>query len=185
MARARFPSMAPLCDGLGCHGAKSGAPRKAKAGGLRGVLGRPAGGGLRAVRLIEVARQRAFQAVGTTLIEMYWQIGEHICRKIEVANGAPASRIARVPPGWRGLTRPSVSYPPAGPLTSTGRSDRDRKRRDQMTRMNATSFSTPLLPACHQHQMRHRALPASRARRDAPRHACACRTPAACAAWPG
>ncbi|MDP9917261.1 hypothetical protein J2W24_002912 [Variovorax boronicumulans] len=70
------------------------------------------------MQLIEVARRRAFKAVGTTLIEMYWQIDEHICRKIEVAKWSAGvadrldAHIARAPPGWRGLTRPSVSYPP-------------------------------------------------------------------------
>ena len=31
-------------------------------------------------QLIASARQRAVQAVNTTLIELYWQIGEHISR---------------------------------------------------------------------------------------------------------
>ncbi len=33
-------------------------------------------------QLIASARQRAVQAVNTTLIELHWQIGEHISRKI-------------------------------------------------------------------------------------------------------
>lgn len=37
------------------------------------------------VRLIEAARQRAFQAVNTALIDLYWRVGEYISRKIETA----------------------------------------------------------------------------------------------------
>ena len=37
------------------------------------------------VGLIAAARQRAFQAVHTTLIDLYWQVGEYISRKIETA----------------------------------------------------------------------------------------------------
>ncbi len=35
--------------------------------------------------LIERARQRAFQAVNTELIDLYWQVGEYISRKLESA----------------------------------------------------------------------------------------------------
>ena len=37
------------------------------------------------VGFITAARQRAFQAVNSTLIDLYWQVGEHISRKIEAA----------------------------------------------------------------------------------------------------
>src|ERR1035441_8199967 len=37
------------------------------------------------VGLIAAAQQRAFQAVNTTLIDLYWQVGEYISRKIEAA----------------------------------------------------------------------------------------------------
>ena len=33
-------------------------------------------------RLIDSARQRAYQAVNTTLIELYWQVGAYLSRKI-------------------------------------------------------------------------------------------------------
>lgn len=36
-------------------------------------------------QLIHVARQRAVQAVNTALIELYWQVGQFISRKIEQA----------------------------------------------------------------------------------------------------
>ncbi len=35
------------------------------------------------VHLIEQARQRAYQAVNTQLIDLYWKVGEYISRKIE------------------------------------------------------------------------------------------------------
>jgi hypothetical protein len=38
------------------------------------------------VGLIAVAQQGAFQAVNTSLIDLYWQIGEYIGRKIESAD---------------------------------------------------------------------------------------------------
>lgn len=61
--------------------------------------------------LIEAARQRAFQAVNTTLIELYWQIGETISRKLESAEWGDgvvdqlARHIAQSQPGLRGFTR--------------------------------------------------------------------------------
>ena len=36
-------------------------------------------------QLIHAARQRAVQAVNTALIELYWQVGQFISRKIEQA----------------------------------------------------------------------------------------------------
>lgn len=63
------------------------------------------------VRLIDAARQRAFQAVNVALIELYWQIGEHISRKIAAAEWGDgvvdqlAAHIARTHPGLRGFTR--------------------------------------------------------------------------------
>lgn len=64
--------------------------------------------------LIQAARQRAIQAVNTALIDLYWQIGEHISRKIASAEwGAGvvaqlAAHIARTYPGLRGFTRPNL-----------------------------------------------------------------------------
>lgn len=64
--------------------------------------------------LIQAARQRAFQAVNTALIDLYWQIGEHISRKIASAEwGAGvvaqlAAHIAKAYPGLRGFTRPNL-----------------------------------------------------------------------------
>ncbi len=65
-------------------------------------------------RLIAEARQRAVQAVNTTLIELYWQIGEHISRKIaasEWGDGVVAQLaryLAQTQPGLRGFTRPNL-----------------------------------------------------------------------------
>src|SRR5438045_2186102 len=66
------------------------------------------------VQLIDAARQRAFQAVNIALIELYWQIGEHISRKIAAAEWGDgvvdrlAAHIARTHPGLRGFTRPNL-----------------------------------------------------------------------------
>ncbi len=63
------------------------------------------------VRLIDEARQRALRAVNTTLIELYWQIGEHISHKIASAEWGDgvvdrlAAHIAHTQPGVRGFTR--------------------------------------------------------------------------------
>jgi predicted nuclease of restriction endonuclease-like (RecB) superfamily len=63
------------------------------------------------VQLITAARQRAIQAVNTTLIELYWQIGEIISRKIAAAEWGDgvveqlAAHIAQTQPGLRGFTR--------------------------------------------------------------------------------
>ncbi len=62
------------------------------------------------VGLIAAARQRAFQAVNTTLIDLYWQVGEYISRKIEAAEWGDgivpqlAQYIAQTQPGLRGFT---------------------------------------------------------------------------------
>jgi hypothetical protein len=66
------------------------------------------------VRLIDAARQRAYQAVNTALIDLYWQIGEHISRKIAAAEWGDgvverlATHISRAQPGLRGFTRPNL-----------------------------------------------------------------------------
>ena len=63
------------------------------------------------VRLIEAARQRAFQSVNTTLIDLYWRVGQYISRKIESAAWGEAvveqlaAFIARRHPEVRGFTR--------------------------------------------------------------------------------
>jgi predicted nuclease of restriction endonuclease-like (RecB) superfamily len=62
-------------------------------------------------RLIGAARQRAVQAVNTTLIELYWQVGERISRKIAQAEWGDgvvdqlARYLAQSQPGLRGFTR--------------------------------------------------------------------------------
>ena len=61
--------------------------------------------------LIEAAQRKAFQAVNIALIELYWQIGEMLSRKIESAEWGDgvvdelAQHIARTYPGMRGFTR--------------------------------------------------------------------------------
>ena len=64
--------------------------------------------------LIDAARTRAVAAVNTTLIELYWSIGEYISRKIESAAWGEgvveqlAVHIARTHPGLRGFTRSNL-----------------------------------------------------------------------------
>mgnify|MGYP001594173166 CR=1 FL=1 len=61
-------------------------------------------------QLIAAARQRAVQAVNTTLIELYWQVGLTISRKIEQAEWGDgvvaqlAEHLAHTQPGLRGFT---------------------------------------------------------------------------------
>ena len=61
--------------------------------------------------MVAAARLRVVQAVNTTLIELYWQVGEVISRKIAGAEWGDgvvdqlAEHIARAQPGLRGFTR--------------------------------------------------------------------------------
>lgn len=63
------------------------------------------------VSLIHSARAKAFQAVNTALIDLYWQIGAYISSKLESAEWGDgvvdqlADYIARTQPGLRGFTR--------------------------------------------------------------------------------
>ena len=63
------------------------------------------------LKLIDAARLRATSAVNTTLIELYWRIGEYISRKIDSATWGEgvvdqlAEHIARTHPSLRGFTR--------------------------------------------------------------------------------
>ncbi|MEP7283705.1 MAG: PDDEXK nuclease domain-containing protein [Rubrivivax sp.] len=66
------------------------------------------------VGLIVASRQRAVQAVNTALIDLYWQVGAVISRKIAAAEWGDgvvdrlAAHIARVQPGLRGFTRANL-----------------------------------------------------------------------------
>lgn len=65
-------------------------------------------------QLITAARQRAVQAVNTSLIELYWQIGQRISQKIARAEWGDgvveqlARYLAQTQPGLRGFTRPNL-----------------------------------------------------------------------------
>jgi hypothetical protein len=62
-------------------------------------------------QLIITARQRAVQAVNTELIELHWQVGAYISRKIEAAEQGDAvvaqlaPHLACTQPGLRGFTQ--------------------------------------------------------------------------------
>lgn len=64
--------------------------------------------------LITAARQRAVRSVNTTLIELYWQVGEYISRKIAAAEWGDgvvaqlADYLASTQPGLTGFTRPNL-----------------------------------------------------------------------------
>jgi predicted nuclease of restriction endonuclease-like (RecB) superfamily len=59
-------------------------------------------------------RSRAYQAVNVELVTLYWQLGEHISRKIANAEWGDgvvaelAAALARRFPGQRGFTRPNL-----------------------------------------------------------------------------
>ncbi|BCX70022.1 hypothetical protein LAB08_R46790 [Pseudomonas izuensis] len=64
--------------------------------------------------LIQRARRQALQAVNTQLIELYWQVGAYISRKLEKAEwgdsvvGQLAEHLAQNQPGLRGFTRSNL-----------------------------------------------------------------------------
>jgi predicted nuclease of restriction endonuclease-like (RecB) superfamily len=66
------------------------------------------------IKLIEAARQKSFQAVNTVLIDLYWQIGETISRKIKSSEWGDkvinqlADYIAKTHPSLRGFTRSNL-----------------------------------------------------------------------------
>lgn len=63
------------------------------------------------VGLIEQARRRAYQAVNSELVGLYWKVGESISRKLKTAEWGDgvveqlARYLARSMPGLRGFTR--------------------------------------------------------------------------------
>ena len=65
-------------------------------------------------KLINDARQNAYQAINTALIDLYWQVGEYISRKIQSAEWGDgvveqlANHLAHTQPGLRGFTRPNL-----------------------------------------------------------------------------
>ena len=65
-------------------------------------------------KLIEAAWQKAFQAVNTVLIDLYWHVGKIISHKVKSAEWGDgvvaqlAVHIAQTQPGLRGFTRPNL-----------------------------------------------------------------------------
>ena len=66
------------------------------------------------VALIATSQQNAYRSVNTALIDLYWQVGEHISRKIEAAEWGSgtvenlAQFITHTHPGLRGFSRPNL-----------------------------------------------------------------------------
>lgn len=66
------------------------------------------------MQLIEAARTHAYQAVNTTLIELYWQVGAYISAKLETAEWGDgvvnelARHLALTQPNLKGFTRPNL-----------------------------------------------------------------------------
>lgn len=66
------------------------------------------------VELIETARQKSYQAVNTILIDLYWQVGAYISRKLGAAEwgddavGQLANHLASTQPGLKGFTRSNL-----------------------------------------------------------------------------
>lgn len=66
------------------------------------------------IHLIEAARKQAYQAVNTTLIELYWQVGAYISRKIRAAEWGDgviaelAQHLSVTQPNLKGFTRPNL-----------------------------------------------------------------------------
>ena len=64
--------------------------------------------------LIQAAKHRAYQAINTELINLHWQIGEHLSDKLSRAEWRDAvivdlaATIAREHPGLRGFSRPNL-----------------------------------------------------------------------------
>lgn len=66
------------------------------------------------VQLISAARQHAYQAVNTTLIELYWQVGAYISNKVKAAEWGDgvikqlAQHLVVTQPNLKGFTRPNL-----------------------------------------------------------------------------
>ena len=64
--------------------------------------------------LIQERRQRAIRAVNTELIDLYWEVGKILHRKVEQENWGKkvidelAGYLKRAEPGLRGFTRPNL-----------------------------------------------------------------------------
>lgn len=65
-------------------------------------------------QLIGAARQRAYQAVNTALIDLYWQVGAYLSGKIKAAEWGEgvveqlAQHLARTQPGLRGFSAQNI-----------------------------------------------------------------------------
>lgn len=82
-------------------------------------------------RLIDSARQRAYQAVNTTLIELYWQVGAYLSGKIAAAEWGEgvveqlAQHLASTQPGLNGLPDKKLLQAKLHEFYAANCSDRD------------------------------------------------------------
>ena len=66
------------------------------------------------VAMIAAAKQQAFQVVNTTLIDLYWKVGEYLNKKLETSEWGEgvvtqlADYLERTHPGMRGFTRSNL-----------------------------------------------------------------------------
>ena len=80
---------------------KKNTAAKGKAGLVKARPPQPEASFAEVLRLIQGARQRAYQAVNSELVALYWQVGEYISRKIV---SKTLNRVERTtPPGRRVL----------------------------------------------------------------------------------
>jgi predicted nuclease of restriction endonuclease-like (RecB) superfamily len=85
-------------------------PREGKPPGRSGAVAAEARAFAEVVELIRASRGRALAAVNTTLIELYWQVGESISRRIQTDGwgkgtvAALSSYIQERQPGIRGFS---------------------------------------------------------------------------------
>ena len=86
-------------------------PRKTKSAGAAPLS---PSGFTEILSMIEAARHRAYQAVNTELVSLYWQIGQHISRKIAAAEWGDkvvaqlADYLAKTQPRLKGFTKSNL-----------------------------------------------------------------------------
>ena len=80
-----------------------------------GFAGEQRGAGFRRdLELVKQARENTFRTVNTALIDLYWQIGQTLSRRVQAAEWGEgvvdrlAAYLSRTQPGLRGFTRANL-----------------------------------------------------------------------------